>query len=74
MINVKNPSRSFHLYTTSAYAVSEEKYTVHAVTPEITATSAVVIECLDGKILYSKNTIVKYYINWEYQVLFLLFF
>ena len=28
---------------------------VKAVEPEITATSAVVIDCKDGKILYSKN-------------------
>jgi hypothetical protein len=30
-MNVKNPSRSFHLYAISAYAVSDEKYIAHAV-------------------------------------------
>ena len=28
---------------------------VQAAEPEITATAAVVIDCIDGKILYSKN-------------------
>lgn len=35
--------------------------TVNAETPEITATSAVVIDCLDGKILYEKNMNEKLY-------------
>ena len=34
---------------------------VNAETPEITATSATVIDCLDGKILYSKNADEKLY-------------
>ena len=34
---------------------------VNAETPEITATSAAVIDCLDGKILYSKNMDEKLY-------------
>ena len=35
--------------------------TVYAETPEITATSAAVIDCMDGKILYSKNMNEKLY-------------
>lgn len=35
--------------------------TVNAETPEITATSATVIDCMDGKILYSKNMNEKLY-------------
>ena len=34
---------------------------VNAVEPEITATSATVIDCIDGKILYSKNMDEKLY-------------
>lgn len=35
--------------------------TVNAQTPEVTATSAIVINCIDGKILYSKNIDEKLY-------------